>query len=73
MSTSATFTHPVGHLDSSLDGEVVLPGDRRFDSARRAWNLAVDQRPAAVIFPESATAVAAAIEYAAKRGLRVAA
>src|SRR6516164_28031 len=73
MSASATFTRPVDHLGSSLDGEVVLPGDRRFDSARRAWNLAVDQRPAAVIFPESATAVAAAIEYAAKRGLRVAA
>jgi len=52
---------------------VVLPGDQRFDDARRAWNLAVDQRPAAVIFPESATAVAAAIGYAAERGLRVAA
>ena len=73
MSTSATFTCPVGHLGSSLDGTVVLPGDQRFDSARRAWNLAVDQRPAAVIFPESATAVADAIGYAARCGLRVAA
>ena len=48
-------------------------GDERFDEARQAWNLAIDQRPAAVIFPESATSVAAAVDYAAKRGLRVAA
>ena len=73
MSASATFTRPVDHLGSSLDGTVLLPGDQRFDSARRAWNLAVDQRPAAVIFPESATAVAAAVGYAAERELRVAA
>src|SRR5215469_4362311 len=73
MSTSASFTRPVGHLGASLDGRVVLPGDSRFDEARRAWNLTIDQRPAAVIFPESATAVAAAVGYAAERGLRVAA
>ena len=73
MSTSATFTRPVGHLDVSLDGKVVLPGDGRFDEARRAWNLAIDQRPAAVIFPESPAVVAAAVGWAAERGLRVAA
>ena len=73
MSTSATFTRPVGHLDVSLDGKVVLPGDGRFDEARRAWNLAIDQRPAAVIFPASPAVVAAAVGWAAERGLRVAA
>lgn len=73
MSASTTSTSPVGHLGVSLESKVVLSGDERFDDARRAWNLAIDQRPAAVIFPESATAVAAAVGYAAKRGLRVAA
>ena len=73
MSASTTPTRPVGRLGASLDSKVVLPGDERFDEARRAWNLAIDQRPAAVIFPESATAVAAAVGYAAERGLRVAA
>jgi FAD/FMN-containing dehydrogenase len=73
MSTTATFTRPVSHLGPGLDSTMVLPGDERFDNARRAWNLAIDQRPAAVIFPESATAVAAAVGYAAERGLRVAA
>jgi FAD/FMN-containing dehydrogenase len=61
------------HLDRSLEGKVVLPGDGAFDEARRAWNLAIDQRPAAVAFPESAADVAAAVGWAAGRGLRVAA
>ena len=69
MSTFSALTPPAGHLD----GKVVLPGDGRFDGARRAWNLAVDQRPTAVVFPESAADVAAAIGYAAERGLRIAA
>jgi hypothetical protein len=73
MSASATLTRPVGHLGASLDRQVVLPGDERFDEARRAWNLTIDQRPAVVIFPESPTAVAAAVGYAAQHGLRVAA
>ncbi|HEV8220017.1 MAG TPA: FAD-binding oxidoreductase, partial [Streptosporangiaceae bacterium] len=60
-------------LDPTLAGKILLPSDDGFDEARRAWNLAVDQRPAAVGFPESAAEVAAAIRYAAGRGLRVAA
>src|SRR5215471_3801697 len=60
-------------LDPSLAGKILLPSDHGFDEARRAWNLAVDQRPAAVVFPESAAEVAAAVRYAAGRGLRIAA
>jgi len=55
------------------ESTVVLPGDDRFDQARQAWNLAVDQRPAAVAFPQSPAEVAAAVGWAAERGLRVAA
>ena len=73
MPTSSTLLSRAGQPDSSLDGKVVLPSDQRFDGARRAWNLAIDQRPAAVVFPESAAEVAAAVGYAAERGLRIAA
>ena len=38
-------------LRSRLYGEVYGPDDDGWDEARRAWNLAVDQRPAAVAFP----------------------
>ncbi len=73
MSASSILTHRSTRPKHSLDGKVVLPGDDGFDSARRAWNLAVDQRPAAVAFPESAADVAAAVRYATGRGLRIAA
>jgi FAD binding domain/Berberine and berberine like len=73
MSTSSTLSRRTTSPDHGLDGKIVLPDDERFDDARRAWNLAVDQRPAAVAFPESAPEVAAAVSWAARRGLRVAA
>ena len=52
---------------------ILLPGDHGWDDARQAWNLAVDQHPAAVALPASAREVCAAIRFARKRGLRVAA
>jgi FAD/FMN-containing dehydrogenase len=51
---------------------LVFPGQPGWDEARRAWNLAVDQRPAAVALPESVDDVVAAVEHARASGLRVA-
>jgi hypothetical protein len=55
-----------------MDGKIVLPEHGRWEEARQAWNLAVDQRPAAVALPESAEDVVAVIELARNFGLRVA-
>ena len=60
-------------LPASLAGKIIRPGDDRFDDARQPWNLAVPQRPAAVVFPESAQDVRAAVSFAASQGLRIAA
>jgi FAD/FMN-containing dehydrogenase len=73
MSTISISLHPVTAPLSWLAGQLVRPGDQDYDQARQAWNLAVDQRPAAVILPESAADVAAAVSYAAEGGLRIAA
>jgi FAD/FMN-containing dehydrogenase len=51
---------------------LVLPHDPEWNDARRAWNLAVDQQPAAVALPESAEDVAAVVRWARTRGLRIA-
>jgi FAD/FMN-containing dehydrogenase len=59
-------------LRARLLGEVVVPGDDDWDEARQAWNLAVDQRPAAVALPETAEDVVAIVEFAKANGLRVA-
>src|SRR4051794_15894949 len=52
-------------------GAVVSPADSGYDEARAAWNLAADQRPAAVAIPENETDVAFAVAYAREAGLRV--
>jgi hypothetical protein len=59
-------------LRAHLGIDVVTPADPDWDEARQAWNLAVDQRPVAVAFPESAAQVASLVEFAAEHGLRVA-
>ena len=59
-------------LRSVLEGDVVVPGDPTFDEARQAWNLTVDQRPAAVVLPVTAADVAAVVTFAREHDLRVA-
>jgi UDP-N-acetylenolpyruvoylglucosamine reductase len=68
----ADETTGVGELRDLVDGHVVLPGDDGWDLARQAWNLAADQGPVAVVFVETPADVAAVVEYARGRGLRVA-
>ena len=53
-------------------GDVVAPGDPEWDDARQAWNLAVDQWPAAVALPENAQDVAEVVALAAEAGVQVA-
>jgi FAD/FMN-containing dehydrogenase len=55
-----------------LTGDVVSPADPEWDLARRAWNLAVDQRPALVAVPADAGDVLAIVDYARTHGLKVA-
>ena len=62
-----------GTLREQLMGTVTVPGDAGWDAARQAWNLAVDQRPAAVAEPETVADVVAIVKFARERGLRVAA
>jgi FAD/FMN-containing dehydrogenase len=59
-------------LRGLCDGAVHLPGDPGFDAARMAWNLAVDQHPAAVAHPADARQTAQVVRAAAAAGLRVA-
>ena len=67
-----TWDEGLRDLGTGLAGSVVLPGDEGWEAARQAWNLAVDQRPVAVVYPESADDVVATVRFAAERGIRIA-
>ena len=54
------------------EAELVERGDEQWDSARAAFNLAIDQRPAMVARPGNAEEVAAVVRHARENGLRVA-
>ncbi|HET9214591.1 MAG TPA: FAD-binding oxidoreductase [Gaiellaceae bacterium] len=64
--------YALASLTESLAGSVVFPDHPSWDAAREAYNLAVDQRPAAIAFPADAADVQAIVRYAAADGLRVA-
>jgi FAD/FMN-containing dehydrogenase len=56
-----------------LCGEAVhVRGSAGYDAARVPWNVAVDQRPAAVAYPATPAEVADVIQAAKRSGLRVA-
>lgn len=59
-------------LRSSLNGRLVGPDDDGWDGARQAWNLTVDQSPAAVALPESPDDIVAVVQAATEHGLQVA-
>src|SRR6266516_4844306 len=67
---SSGVTSKIQDLRNRLAGEIVLPGEGAWDAARQAWNLSVDQRPVAVVFPEAAEDVAAVVAVAGAHGLR---
>ncbi|WP_374971213.1 FAD-binding oxidoreductase [Terrabacter sp. BE26] len=71
-----TILTPTARRATSLaglcDGAVHLPGDAGYDAARMPWNVAIDQRPAAVALPRTVTDVQDLVRAAAAAGLRVA-
>jgi FAD/FMN-containing dehydrogenase len=62
----------IAALRDAVRGRVVLPEDEGWDAARAAWNLAVDQRPAAVVQAAGPEDVQAVVDTARGAGLRVA-
>jgi len=63
--------YDVSRLRRALDGEVMLPGDDGYDSARGMWNAMADRRPAVVARCTSNSDVAAAIAFARQNDLEI--
>ena len=70
--TVAQFTQAsLSDLRSQIQGEVLTPGEARYEDARQAWNLAVDQHPALIVVALQPSDVVAAVQFAGKAGLGI--
>lgn len=58
-------------LRTALRGDVILPGEERYDGARAIWNALIDNRPALIIRPKGVSDVSAAVGFAAENHLPV--
>ena len=72
MTTAGVADDRATALRDALGDRVVLAGDGGYDPARTPWNVAVDQRPFAVVQPETAEEVVEVVRVARASGLRVA-
>lgn len=59
-------------LKGSFRGDVILPGDGEYDSARSVFNAMIDRRPAAIAHCADVADVIHAVKFARNEGLRVA-
>jgi FAD/FMN-containing dehydrogenase len=59
-------------LNGAFAGELIGPGDGRYETARRVWNGMVDRRPALIARCAGEDDVVAALGFARERGLPVA-
>jgi FAD/FMN-containing dehydrogenase len=69
--TTQPSTAALSGLSRHVRGRLLMPGDADWDTARRPWNLRVDQRPAAIVEPGGAGDMAATVAFAGRHGLRV--
>jgi FAD/FMN-containing dehydrogenase len=71
VASNAESTTTWRTVRSRLTGTLLLPDDDGYDAARKPWNLAVDQRPAAIATPADVDDVQAIIAAAREAGLGV--
>ena len=58
-------------LKGDLRGEVVLPGDKDYEQARKVWNGMIDKRPAIIVRCLGTSDVTKAVKFAGDHGLTV--
>ena len=79
MSTKAARAATQPHLNTRIEelkrgvsGQVVLPGDADYESARTIWNAMIDKRPAVIVRCASTADVVRAVSFARDSGLPLA-
>jgi FAD/FMN-containing dehydrogenase len=71
MARDQGTAHAAEALRRSIRGDVLAPGDQKYDAARRVWNAMVDRRPALIVRCGDASDVVAAVRLARSQGLEI--
>ncbi len=72
MAVTLSLHEKVRELRAALHGELILPEDAGYESARRTWNGAIDRRPALIIRCVNAFDVQRAVEFGRQSNLDIA-
>jgi FAD/FMN-containing dehydrogenase len=62
----------LGELQRKVSGQVILPHDGAYESARRIWNAMIDKRPAFIVRCASTADVVHAVNFARDQRLPLA-
>jgi FAD/FMN-containing dehydrogenase len=62
----------IEQLREGVRGEVIAPGDERYDEARRVYNAMIERRPAVIVRPANSGDVMTAVRFAGDNDLPVA-
>ncbi|MEO5616444.1 MAG: FAD-binding oxidoreductase [Candidatus Eisenbacteria bacterium] len=62
----------IEELKGGLKGEILLPSDAGYDSARKIWNATIDKRPAMIVRCSNTSDVVRAVNFARDNGLLLA-
>jgi FAD/FMN-containing dehydrogenase len=65
-------TSPLSSLEAAFTGELIQPGDPRYDASRSVFNALIDRRPALIARCTTTDDVATAVRFAHETGLVVA-
>jgi hypothetical protein len=76
MTTTTLTPRPVGSIDwdvlrAAVDGRLITPADADWQQARMAWQVNVDQQPAAVLEVANVSDVVTAVRWAIEAGVSV--
>ncbi len=62
----------IKELKSSFNGEILLPSDEAYESARKIWNAMIDKRPAIIARCATTSDVVRGVNFARENGLLLA-